>query len=782
MADAEKKENQNTDEQKQSSQKQMFGLYLSNLTVFPGIEVYCDIANKDEASTLLNLFEKHEQIVCVTSKNPEGKNPLSKENLFEYGCVATIIRCSNQKGVLKISLGGDKRAKICDVLSASPLLVIAQEVEETNQNSQRANQLANELKAIYTQNPIFYNYFSPELENRFLNQNLTTSQFADIFSHILSQNLAEQQKVLAELDVEKRLEIARSYLDKHATKIVVRKEIDQKVNASLNKSQKEMFLREQLKVINKELYGDEDECETYRNKIKALKLKKSSERIVLKEIDKLAKQPFGSPEASYIRNYLDTILDLPWSEKTEDNLDLKKAQQVLDEDHYALEKVKERIIQSLAVIKLTENVGAQIICLVGPPGVGKTSIAKSIARAMGREFVQQSLGGVNDEAVIRGHRRTYVGAMCGCILSGMKQAKTINPVFLLDEVDKLTSNIKGDPSSALLEVLDPEQNNNFKDNYLEIPYDLSQVLFILTANTLDTIPIPLLDRMEIIELRSYTEIEKIHIAQNYLIEKEEKRCGLKPGTVPFSEEILKKIINDFTYEAGVRSLERQIGSICRVYATFEAGIGNRKELNITNISEFLNKQEIHEPDMFAGGNVGEVVGLSVTSIGVGHTILIESTVIPGDEKITLTGKFGTMMQESAKAAFSLCKRMAPEFGIEQKAFEKKELHIHIPQVPGGVEGPSAGIAMTTAIVSSFTGKRVKPHLAMTGEVSLAGRVLPIGGVRDKLMAAVRVGVKTIILPVDNEKDLKELPSEVKDVLDIHLVSNIKEVINLALEN
>ncbi len=779
MADGEQK--QENENEIKNNQTDMFGVFLTNLAVFPGIEVYCDIASPNEAQMLEKLFNEKKPVVCVSSKNPNEEKPLSKENIFNYGCVATISHCSHQRGGLKVSFLGQQRAKICDVLNFLPLTLVVEPLIETNIDSVKANNLANNIKRAYSQNPVFYNYFSPEIEQKFLNPSLTPNQFADVFSHILSQNLEDQQKVLAETDVEKRLEYAEELLGKHAAQIMVRREIDQKVNASLNKSQKEMFLREQLKVINKELYGDEDECETYRNKVKALKLNKTSERIVLKEVDKLAKQPFGSPEGSYIRNYLDTILDLPWHEKTEDNIDLKKAQQVLDEDHYALEKVKERIIQTLAVIKLTQKVGAQIICLVGPPGVGKTSIAKSIAKAMGREFVQQSLGGVNDEAVIRGHRRTYVGAMCGSILSGMKQTKTINPVFLLDEVDKMTSNIKGDPASALLEVLDPEQNSRFKDNYIEIPYDLSQVLFILTANTLETIPTPLLDRMEIIELRSYTEIEKIHIAQNYLIEKQEKLCGLKPGTVPFTEEIIKKIINDFTYEAGVRSLERKIASICRVYASYEAGIGVRKELDINNIADFLNEQGIHEPDMFQGGNVGEVIGLSVTSIGVGHTILIESSIIPGEEKITLTGKFGTMMQESAKAAFSLCKRMAKDFGIDPKTFEKKELHIHVPQVPGGVEGPSAGIAMTTAIVSSFTGRKVKQHLAMTGEVSLAGRVLPIGGVRDKLMAATRVGVKTVIIPIDNEKDLKDLPPEVKDVLDIHLVSNIKEVIELALE-
>ena len=593
------------------------------------------------------------------------------------------------------------------------------------------------------------------------------------------KDVTEQQKMLSELDVEKRLDVIGDAVNKFINTLTWKKEIDDKVNESLTKSQKEMFLREQMKVINDELNGDVDEIEEMKTKIKALNLPKEHEEKVLKEVKKMAKLPFGSPEIGYTRNFLETVLELPWTEKTEDNLDLKQAKKVLDEDHYALDKVKERILEILAVMKLTKKVSAQIICLVGPPGVGKTSIAKSIARAMGRKFTQVSLGGVSDESVIRGHRRTYVGAMCGRILAGMKQAKTINPVFLLDEIDKLTRDVRGDPSSALLEVLDPEQNNHFKDNFLELSYDLSQVLFIITANTLETIPKPLLDRMEVIELRAYTEIEKIHIAKEHLIEKQEQLCGLKKGTIPFTDKILSKIINEYTYEAGVRGLERAISAVCRKYASFKV-LGKTKKITENNLPEFMGNDFVHELEIYQGGNVGEVVGLAVTSVG-GDTLLVEATVVPGEKNLVLTGKLGEMMKESAQTAYSLVKSMATDLNIDPSRFSKEGLHVHIPHVPGGVEGPSAGIATTTAIVSAFTNKKVKKHLAMTGEVSLRGRVLPIGGVRDKLIAASRAGVKTIILPKDNEKDLKDLPKEIRSILDIHLVSNIKEVLDLALE-
>ena len=760
--------------------KNVGALHLTNLAVVPGLNVTCDINNSDEIKNVKKIFKNKEKLVLVTSKqkmfSPE------KDDIFQFGCLAHVDKIQDfPNGSIKVAIQGDARVEILDILSMTPIVVDVKVLEEENAESPVAYDKMYAIRQKCQDASRFDRYFPPEIESQILYGTLTPSQFADSMVHWLMKNIREQQAMLAETNVEKRLDLVSGALDKFIGNIVWRKQIDDKVNANLSKNQKEMFLREQLHVINEELNGEVDEVEQMRNDVKALKLPPEHEEKVLKEINRLSKLPFGSPEVGYIRNFVETVLELPWNEKTEDNIDLKHAKEVLDEEHYALDKVKERILQILAVMKLTGKVSGQIICLVGPPGVGKTSIARSIAKAMGRNFVQVALGGVSDESVIRGHRRTYVGAMCGRILAGMKQAKTINPVFLLDEIDKLTKDIKGDPSSALLEVLDSEQNDHFKDNFLELPYDLSQVLFILTANTLETIPKPLLDRMEVIELRSYTEIEKIHIAEKYLIPKQEEKCGLKKGSVPFTREILSAIINEYTYEAGVRGLEREIASVCRKYASFAIGAKKEEDINIKNLPKFLGNDYSHEPEIYQGGNVGEVVGLSVTSVGIGHTLLVEAMVVEGGEKITLTGKQGQLMKESAQAAYSLVKSLAKDFGLSADSFKNVGLHIHIPHVPNGVEGPSAGIATTTAIVSAFTNRPVKAHLAMTGEVSLRGRVLAIGGVRDKLMAAARCGVKTIIMPKDNEQNLDDLPDEVRKSLDIHLVSNIKEVLDLALE-
>lgn len=771
-------EETNLENLKENNARVFEGLHLSNIAVVPGVNVCCELDNPEEKTRLQKVFEGDGLVVLVTSKT--FKASPQKEDIFEFACLSKIEKIEQgRNGVIKVNIQGKERVKILSVLEVGAIKVQIEKLTEVNALTENAKKLAGEVKnKCFSLNK--YGHFMPiEIEQAVLYSPLSPGQLADSLVHVLIKDISMQQKMLSELDVEKRLKQIILLIDNVFDTLKWKKEIDDKVNDNLSKSQKEMFLREQMKVINDELNGEENEIEDLKTKVKNLKLPKEHEEKVLKEINKMAKLPFGSPEVGYIRNFVETVLELPWTEKTEDNLDLNLAKKVLDEDHYALEKVKERILESLAVMKLTKKVSAQIICLVGPPGVGKTSIARSIARAMGRKFVQVSLGGVSDESVIRGHRRTYVGAMCGRILSAMKQAKTINPVFLLDEIDKLTRDIRGDPSSALLEVLDPEQNKQFKDNFLELSYDLSEVLFIITANTLETIPKPLLDRMEIIELRSYTEIEKIHIAKEHLIEKQEVLCGLKPKTIPFNDHILSKIIREYTYEAGVRNLERAIATICRKYASFEAG-QKRIDLTENNLPEFLGNDFVHELEIYEGGNVGEVVGLAVTSVG-GSTLLVEANVVPGDKNVVLTGRLGDTMKESAQTAYSLVKSMAKDLGIDPERFSKEGLHIHIPHVPGGVEGPSAGIATTTAIVSAFLNKPVKKHLAMTGEVSLRGRVLPIGGVRDKLIAASRVGAKTIILPKDNEKDLNDLPDEIRNSLDIHLVCNISEVLNLALE-
>lgn len=761
--------------------QQFFALHLINMVPVPGVNLTCDLANGIEIEGLKKAYNSGEKIVIVSSVEP-NQIPKKADDIFGYGCLAQVKRIVNEpNGVLKAIVDCLARAKISKVeIQNGSFVVWATQIEDVNAVSSLAFSKCAELKKRCKDANKFDRFIPPEVEAQIVHNDLPPSQYSDRLVHVLTKDVKDQQTLLATVDVEARLDILISQLEKHINNIMWRKEIDDKVSANISKTQKEMFLREQLHVINEELNGDVDEVEDFTNKVKALKLNPEVEEKVLKEVRRLGKLPFGSPEIGYVRNFVETVLELPWNEKTEDNIDLVKAKKILDKEHYGLDKVKDRILECLAVMKLTGKTSAQIICLVGPPGVGKTSIAKSVAHAMDRKFVQVSLGGVSDESVIRGHRRTYVGAMCGRILAAMKQAKTINPVFLLDEIDKLGKDIHGDPASALLEVLDPAQNDHFKDNFLEVPYDLSQVLFITTANSLDTIPQPLLDRMEIIELRSYTEFEKIEIAKKYLIEKQEKLCGLKQGTVKLDDDLLRQIIREYTYEAGVRGLERAISKVCRKYAR-DIVVGNGLvEINSKNLRDFLGTDYVHEYKIFQGGNVGEVVGLAVSNNGIGSCILIESLYETGTGKILLTGQLGKVAQESANAAYSLVKKHSEKLKIDVD-FNKVDLHIHIPAMPYGVEGPSAGIATTVAIASAFTGRKVKESLAMTGEVSLRGRVLPVGGVRDKIIGANRAGIKTVILPKDNEIELKKLPKAVKDSTEIILVDNIREVLEFSLQ-
>lgn len=761
--------------------KQYFALHLINMVPVPGINIKCDLINGVEIEGLKKAYNNGDRIIVVSTVQPD-QVPKKAEDIFGYGCLAQVKRVINESnGSIKAIVDCYARAKIESVEIVDGMFIVsAIELEDVNAVSAMAFQKCAELKKKCRDANKFDRFIPPEIEAQIVHTELPPAQYSDRLVHLLTKEIKEQQLLLSEVDVEARLDILMAQLEKHINTLMWRKEIDDKVSANINKSQKEMFLREQLHVINEELNGDVDEVEDFTNKVKALNLKPEVEEKVLKEVRKLGKLPFGSPEIGYVRNFVETVLELPWNEKTEDNIDIVKAKKILDKEHYALCKVKERILECLAVMKLTGKVSAQIICLVGPPGVGKTSIAKSIANAMERKFVQVSLGGVSDESVIRGHRRTYVGAMCGRILAGMKQAKTINPVFLLDEIDKLGKDIHGDPASALLEVLDPAQNDRFKDNFLEVPYDLSQVLFITTANSLETIPQPLLDRMEVIELRSYTEFEKIEIAKKYLIEKQEKLCGLKPKTVLLDDELLSQIIREYTYEAGVRGLERQISKICRKYAKDIVAEKEPTAVTSKNLRDFLGTDYVHEYKIFQGGNVGEVVGLAVSSNGIGSCLLVEAIYETGSGKVLLTGQLGKVAQESANAAYSLIKKHSTELKIDVD-FNKVDLHIHIPAMPYGVEGPSAGIATTVAIASAFTGRKVKAGIAMTGEVSLRGRVLPVGGVRDKLIGANRAGIKTVILPKDNENELKKLPKAVKDNMEILLVDDIKDVLELSLQ-
>ncbi len=755
-------------------------IFLSNVVALPGVNITCDINNEIEAKNIKEAFESEEQIVVITSKN--FTNEPTPHDFLKVGCLCSIRRVMPLGINIRAILSGDTRVNIHEVFTNREMKVTAEIMKEKHTESARSFQLMEMLRqklrdiALETSMP---NQLRIALED----EELSPAEFGDCFVYFL---IKDDRKMHCELlenpDVEKRLEILYNHAVMMLTNVKTKHEIDEKVNANIAKSQKEIYLREQLKVINEELNGDVDEIEDFTQKVKALGMPKELEEKVIKEVNRLGKLPFGSPELGYVRNFIETVLELPWTQKTEDNIDIKQARKILDDEHYALQEVKERILESLAVIKLTGKVNAQILCLVGPPGVGKTSIAKSIANAMGRKFVQVSLGGINDESAIRGHRRTYVGAMCGRILAGMKQAGTINPVFLLDEIDKMTSDARGDPASALLEVLDPAQNDHFKDNFLELPYDLSQVMFILTANDLNGIPLPLRDRMEIIQLRPYTEIEKMHIARNYLIPKQEKLAGIPSGTVQIDDDLMKIIINEFTFEGGVRGLERKIAEICRKYATFTVAGEKLKEINKNNIEDFLGHKRYRTLDIYKGGKVGQVVALAVFGEITGTTMIVEATLCEHKDKgdILLTGRPGEMMKESSKIAYTLLKSRAKDWGISPEKIKDTAVHVSIPSAGNGVEGPSAGITMTTAMVSAFTGIPVREHLGMTGEISLSGRVFPIGGVRDKLIGACRVGIKDCIIPIDNKDDLWDLPEEVKSKLNIHCVETIDEVLKIAL--
>ena len=565
--------------------------------------------------------------------------------------------------------------------------------------------------------------------------------------------------------------------------LMIEKKINLRVKKQIDKVQREYYLREQMKAIQKEL-GESDsistDVEEYNERIEKAALPKEVHEKAMKELDRFSRTPASSPESSIIRTYLDWILDLPWNYETKDNHNLKTAARILDQDHYGLDEVKERVMEYLAVLQLTQNMKGPILCFVGPPGVGKTSIAKSIARALGRNFVRMSLGGVRDEAEIRGHRRTYVGSIPGTIISSMKQAGSKNPVFLLDEIDKMSSDFRGDPASAMLEVLDPEQNHTFRDHYLELPYDLSKVMFLTTANTLDTIPRPLLDRMEVIRIAGYTEEEKTNIALKYLIPKQLEAHGLKRGNIIFTEQSVRSIINLYTREAGVRGLERQIAAICRKGVRFLLETG-RKRIRITpnNLHEYLGIPRFSVNKANQKDEIGMVTGLAWTAVG-GDTLYIEVTPMMGTGKLVLTGQLGDVMKESARAGLSYIRSKAKEFGIDPEFYSNTDIHIHIPEGAIPKDGPSAGITIATAIISALTKTPVRRDVAMTGEITLRGRVLPIGGLKEKILAAHRAGITKVIIPDENTKDLEEIPENIREEIEIVAVQHMEEVLEHAL--
>ena len=590
-----------------------------------------------------------------------------------------------------------------------------------------------------------------------------------------------KQKILECENVTERLRMLEKCLNDELEIMRLSRKISAAVRQNIDKNQREYYLREQLKAIHAELGDDEDEREALARKIKDKGMPQEIEEKALKEIARMDKMSSSSPEYTVIRNYLDWLIDLPWKEETKDTEDLKDAVKILNDDHYGLEKIKERITEYLAVLKLTGSLKAPILCFVGPPGVGKTSIATSVARALGRKFVRMSLGGVKDEAEIRGHRRTYVGAMPGRIIYGIKNAGSINPVFLLDEIDKLSSDMRGDPASALLEVLDPAQNSTFRDRYLEVPYDLSKVLFITTANSVETIPSPLLDRMELIEISGYTEEEKLQIARRYLIPKRTEANGLKEGDVTFTDGALRAVIEGYTREAGVRTLERMIDAVCRKIAVKVAEGGKpRRKVTAESLHSLLGPARFRQDkDAPRRDEVGAATGLAWTAVG-GTTLTIEVSAMHGKGEIQLTGKLGDVMKESARAAISYIRSNSTQYGIADSAFDSTDIHIHVPEGATPKDGPSAGITMATAILSAFTGKPVRGDIAMTGEITLLGNVLPIGGLKEKALAAYRTGVKNVIIPEDNQKDLEEIPKDVREKINFIPVNNVGAVFHNAI--
>ncbi len=605
-------------------------------------------------------------------------------------------------------------------------------------------------------------------------------EFVNIAAYNLRINVAKKQELLETYRLVERLKILDKVLNDELEISRLERKINTMVRQNIDKNQKEYFLREQLKAIHTELGDDEDEKSELEKKIKERGMPKEVEEKALKELSRMDKMQTSSPDYNVLRMYLDWLIDLPWNEKTEDTRDLNAAVKILNDDHYGLEKIKERITEYLAVLNLTGGLNAPILCFVGPPGVGKTSVASSIARALGRKFVRMSLGGVKDESEIRGHRKTYIGAIPGRIIAAIKTAGTVNPVFLLDEIDKLSSDMRGDPASALLEVLDPAQNSTFRDRYLEVPYDLSKVLFITTANGLDTVPRPLLDRMEVIELNGYTQEEKREIAKRYLVEKHREQNGVKKEQLTLTDGAIDEIINGYTLEAGVRNLERNIDAVCRK-AAVKLASGKVKRLRVTaeNVGDYLGAKRYDRDNFISSDEVGAATGLAWTSVG-GTTLTIEVSAMHGKGDILLTGKLGDVMKESARAAISYIRANSQSYGIDGGVFENTDIHIHVPEGATPKDGPSAGITMATAILSAFTGKPVKSSVAMTGEITLRGKVLPIGGLKEKALAAYRVGVKDVIIPAENKKDLEEIPRNVREKLNFIPVTDVDAVFRNAI--
>jgi|AntRauTorcE11897_2_1112592.scaffolds.fasta_scaffold00001_348 ATP-dependent Lon protease len=753
---------------------------LKGVVAFPDMPVTCDIGKESSKKAIREALETGEQIFLTTQKNLSVSVP----KIADVSMVGTICDIRQavkpNSDVIKLLAHGNKRAVIKKVLEESPYYIVeVEEPEVLNKNSVTTKALFSNAREHFVEYSSIDNKISSDVL-AFINSIEDANTFVDSVASLVIKNEKNQLKILNEFDTEARLKNLINFLIEEIEVAKINKKINSSIRSNMDKAQKDYYLREQMKVISQELGEDEDEYAQLEDKLKKIKMPKEAKEKAFKDLARVKKMPIAAPENAIIRNYLDVIVELPWSKKTRDNKDLKRAKQILDQDHAGLKDVKNRIIEHLAVMQLTDKIGGEIICFVGPPGVGKTSVAKSIARALNRKFVKMAVGGVKDESELRGHRKTYVGAMPGRVIYNMKLAGTANPVFLIDEIDKMASDHKGDPASAMLEVLDPEQNQVFRDNFLEVPYDLSDVMFIATANNVQGIPKPLLDRMEIIELSSYTSKEKLEIAKDYLIKKASKKHGLNKDQVKITDDALLKIIDGYTFEAGVRNLEREVSKICRKIAVklVELDKNKRKtaqfEVNMDNLKEYLGAVKLIKTVKRDKNEVGLISALSYSTVG-GSLLTIETNITKGKGKIILTGSLGDVMKESATAALSAVKSLATEYNIDSEEFSKNDIHIHVPEGAVKKEGPSAGAALATTILSSFTDLKINADIAMTGEITIRGNVLAIGGLKEKIFAAKRAGIKKVLVPEQNKEDINELPSEITNKLEIVLVNNLRQV-------
>lgn len=758
-------------------------LPLRGTSVFPATTVHLDVGRSKSIKAIQEADDLDHLLFVVCQIDADTENP-NMEELYPFGTLARITqKITLPNGTVRITVEGLHRGKIKAVIDQNEFYSVkVEEFPDDEEDSKELRALMRTLLQHFKQYSKLSKRIMPETIAAIVKQD-QPGKLADAMMEAIPLRENEKQQILATTNVANRIHKILSFLQDEKELLKLEEKISQQVKKNIDKTQKEYFLREQLKVIQRELgdrEGKTEEVDKFLTKIEEAEMPESTKEVVLKELARYEKLPPNAAEAGVVRTYLEWMVSLPWSKKTKDTIDIHRSEKILNNEHEGLEKVKERILEYLAVQQLTNSLRGPILCLAGPPGVGKTSLARSISNALSRKFVRVSLGGVRDESEIRGHRRTYIGAMPGRIIQGMKKAETMNPVFLLDEIDKMSNDFRGDPASAMLEVLDPEQNHTFSDHYIEEPFDLSQVLFVATANDLSTIPGPLRDRMEIITLSGYTEIEKINIGKKHLFPKKLAEHGLNKTNVQIRESALSSIIRYYTREAGVRSLERVIATLCRKAAKLIVS-GEKQKIIFTdkNIEEFLGKKTFSYGQMESEDQIGVATGLAYTAFG-GDTLAIEVSLYQGKGKLTLTGKLGDVMKESAQAAFSYIRSKAKELNIEEDFHENYDIHIHVPEGAVPKDGPSAGITIATALVSALTNQPIRKEVGMTGEITLRGRVLPIGGLKEKMLSAHRAGLTTVIIPKENEKDLDDVPDTVKEGLTVIPVSHLDEVLKHAI--